>query len=136
MLWEHEVVGSNPTAPTKVREPIRAARGVVASAGSLTHLRCARSPARLRLAIDSAGLADGCVYEPIRAARGVVAPCVRPSWVADGQLDLPDRDVDQLDGVVAHALVVPRDVQRLDVAVGVGRAAGELVVAGFGGPVE
>ena len=34
MLWEHEVVGSNPTAPTNVREPICAARVVVASAAS------------------------------------------------------------------------------------------------------
>ena len=71
MLWEHEVVGSNPTAPTILREAIGPARIVGACARSLTHVEVRSrtvlgaalrsNPLALRTVLaepDSAGLAD------------------------------------------------------------------------------
>src|SRR5688572_18753069 len=57
--------------------------------------------------------------------------------LADGPLPgRAHRDRHGLDPVVTHALVVPGRLERLDVAVGIGRAAGELMLSGLGVPVE
>ena len=88
---------------------------------------------------------------PERRARGPqgAAPCrVRPvrepavatsfrAWRSPrSRAELADVDEDSLDDVVADALVVPRWSQRLHLAGGFGRPAGEFVLARGGGPVE
>src|SRR5207247_2329215 len=72
---------------------------------------CRRAPARARSGSDP------------RASGG---PAIRS----------PDRDRDLLDQVVPHALEVPRLRGRLGVAGGVGRAAGERVLARTRVPLE
>src|SRR6185369_753669 len=110
MLWEHEVVGSNPTAPTNSPPAMRAVRCVVACADVLTHLQvrshvCSPTPCGQ----PALPAEDPLGSEPTGGRTQ------RPTRQAGS--NLPDRDRDGLDAVVAHALVVPGGFERLHVAV-------------------